>query len=44
MNWTVKGEEQKGTLLEFLADRGAVSDEEQKRVLAEARKRREAGG
>jgi hypothetical protein len=34
----VEGQEQKDTLLEFFAERGAVLDKEQKQILAEARK------
>lgn len=40
MTWMTKGIERRGTLLEFLAECGAVLDEEQERVLEEARKRR----
>jgi WD40 repeat protein len=44
IEWRVERQERKGTLLEFFADGGAVLDEEQERILAKLRKRREAGG
>src|SRR5262245_1626035 len=37
VTWKVRGEQRQGTLLEFFAERGAVLDEEQKRMLARAR-------
>jgi WD40 repeat protein len=39
--WRAGGKEHKGTLLEFFADRGAILDEEQQKLLMELRKQRE---
>jgi hypothetical protein len=44
MTWRVEREERKGTLLQFFTKHGAVFDEEQKQVVAEARTRRAADG
>jgi len=35
MEWRVEGQKRKGMLLEFLADRGAVLDEEQERIVGQ---------
>lgn len=40
ITWRDKGKEREGTLLEFLAERGATLDEKQKQILAEAREQR----
>jgi hypothetical protein len=41
MSWRAEGKNRKGKLLEFLADRGAVLDDEQQKLLVELRKQRE---